>query len=169
MKQIVIPTDFSVRSLHIVQDIVKRNEGQKISIYVLHMVQISNDISELIFFKKSYLYNRVPVAFTEAIQMLRNRYASQLKLELHFIYGNHVKALNMAIESFAIGEIYSSGKHQYLSPFTNSVDMISMLPKCNIPVYKIGLKPAFETAEEANMLSSLFSDDSTFSKRKSAF
>ncbi len=166
MKHILIPTDFSVRSLHIVHDIVKRNEGQKITVYILHLVHIPNDISDLIFFKKSLLYNRVPVAFTEAMQMLRNKYASQLKLELHFSYGNHVKALNMAIESFGIEEIYSSGKHNYTLPFTNSADIISMLPKCNIPVYKMGLKSAIETEDEVNMLSSLFSDDITFSKSK---
>ena len=166
MIQILIPTDFSVRSLHIVHDIVKRNEGQRISIYVLHLVHIPNDISDLIFFRKSLLYNRVPVAFTEAMQMLRNKYASQLKLELHFSYGNHIKALNMTIESFGIDEIYSSGKHHYTLPLNNSVDIISMLPKCNIPVYKVGSKPAIETAEEANMLSSLFSDDTSFSRTK---
>ncbi len=100
MKNILVPTDLSVKSLSIIHEVVKRYRKESLRIHVIHMVHIPSDISELMFFRKSNLYERVPAAFTEAMQLLQNKYQSQIQMmNLEFYFGNYAGALNMVIEN----------------------------------------------------------------------
>ncbi len=69
MKNILVPTDLSLQSLSIIHEIMD-NEKEKVNIHLMHMVQHPSDITELLYKRKSHLYEQVSNSFTEAIPVL---------------------------------------------------------------------------------------------------
>ena len=134
MKNILVPTDFTLQSLSIIHEIVN-SEEEKVNIHLFHMVLPSNDLTELFFQRKSHLYGQVPDAFTEALQVLKNKYLKQIgSITIQFYYGNRVAVVNDIVESNNIDSIYLLVNHHYRLPLASSVDMVSLAKKCKLPV-----------------------------------
>lgn len=160
MQNILVPTDFSVQSLNIVHQIVRKHQTNRVRIYLIHMVQIPNDIMDLMFLKKSRLFQQVPDKFNEAVQLLRNKYQSQIAcLQLEFYYGNYADVLNRIIESRKIDEVCLPENYNYSLPLPQSVDMIPFFTRCKVPVNRLQPAGRVLVQGEADLLSSLFIED----------
>ena len=160
MKNILVPTDFSVQSLQLVHEIVKRHPQQKVSICLVHMVHIPTDITDLLFVKRHRLYDYVPAKFSQAIEMLKNKYASRIAgMALEFYYGSTATVLNSIIENRKIEEVFVFAGHAYALPLKQSVDMIRLLGKCKVAVNKIAPKVKTGLPGEAHLFSSLFGEE----------
>ncbi|MBE7172950.1 MAG: hypothetical protein INR73_20405 [Williamsia sp.] len=160
MKNILVPTDFSVQSLQLVHEIIKRNPQQKLSIYLVHLVQIPTDIADLLFARKRHLYEQVPGKFSQAVEMLKNKYASRINLMgLEFYYGNTPTVVNAIIENRNIDEVYVFADHLYNMPLKQSVDMTNLLNKCKVPVVQVQPKVRTNAPAEAHFFSSLFTEE----------
>ena len=157
MKRILVPTDFSVQSLQLVHEIVKRNPQQKVSIHLVHLVQIPADITELPFVKKSRLHDQVPYKFSQAVEMLKNKYASRIAwMGLEFYYGSTATVINNIIENRKIEEVFVFADHTYGLPLKGSVNMTGLLSRCKVPVCSIQPKVNTGVPGEAQLFSSLF-------------
>ncbi len=160
MKQVLVPTDLTVRSLNIVHDLVRRNNETWLNIHLVHMVRLSSDISELLFTRKNHLYGLVSNRFTDSLQMLKNRYRANINsIGLQFFYGNHGGALRNIADSLAIDEICYYSDYDYTQPFTHSVNMIPFVKKCGVPASGIEMRGRLFVNQGANLLSSLFEEE----------
>ena len=165
MKRILVPTDFTVQSLQLVHEIVKRNPQQQLSIHLVHLVQIPADITELLFVKKSRLHDQVPYKFSQAVEMLKNKYASCIAwMGIEFYYGSTATALNNIIENRKIQEVFVFAGHAYGKPLKGSVDAISLLNRCRVPVCSIQPKVGTGGPGEAQLFSSLFVEEQPVQK-----
>jgi hypothetical protein len=89
MKHILIPTDFTITSLKLINAAVEQYKGETLKIYLIHALEPDASISGLLFFKKrskaNFLYSD---SFLEACEMLRNKYCSALKdIQIEFYFG----------------------------------------------------------------------------------
>lgn len=160
MKNILVPTDFSVQSLQLVHEIVRKHPQQKVCICLVHMVHIPTDIADLLFVKRHRLHDHVPAKFSQAIEMLKNKYASRIEwMGLEFYYGSTATVLNGIIENRKIQEVFVFADHAYGLPLPQSVDMIRLLGKCKVAVNKIALKAKTGLPGEAHLFSSLFIEE----------
>lgn len=160
MKNILVPTDFSVQSLQLVHEIVRKHPQQKVSICLVHLVHIPTDITDLLFAKRNRLHDHVPARFNQAIEMLKNKYASRIAwMGLEFYYGSTATALNGIIENRNIEEVYVLADHAYGLPLPQSVGMIRLLGKCKVAVSKIEPKVKTGIPGEAHLFSSLFVEE----------
>lgn len=153
MINILVPTDFSIQSLDIVNDIVK-NQQETIRIYLLHMVEMPSDISELIFLRKKHLARQVPTEFTEAMQALKLKYGTKITdIELKLHYGSRTAVFNGIMDSLRIDEICILEDYTYKRPMEDSVDMMRMINRSEIPVYKIETRNKARRVGEARVIS----------------
>lgn len=104
MKTIAIPTDFTIESLNTVKGALNVLKDEKINLILVYSAYLSGSITDLLFLSKpKYLASLQDDKFTEACEILRNKYASQIKsiqVELfpgtsnsfftHFLAGNHI-------------------------------------------------------------------------------
>jgi hypothetical protein len=162
MKNILVPTDFSVQSLQLVHDIVKKNQPQPVSVYLVHMLHMPTDILDLLFVKKYQLYQQVPDSFNQATEMLKNKYLSRIKwMGVEFYYGSSASILNDIIENRKIHEVCVLDNYSYSLPLKRSVNMIPLVKRSKVPVSYLQLTGRQGVAGEANLLSSLFTEDLT--------
>lgn len=169
MKNILVPTDFSVQSLQLVHEIVKKNPQQKISIFLVHMIHVPGDATDLLFTKKHHLYAQVPHKFSQAIEMLKNKYASRIAwMGLEFYYGSTAGVLNDIIESRKIQEVFVFDDYTYGTPLKQSVNMIKLLGKCTAIINRVQPKAKTGVPGEANLFSSLFMEEQPVPQPKRA-
>ncbi|KAA5532367.1 hypothetical protein F0919_16375 [Taibaiella lutea] len=89
MKNILIPTDFTIKSLKLINAAVEQFKGEPLKIYLIHALEPDSSISGLLFFKKrskaNFMYSD---SFLDACEMLRNKYCSALKgIHIEFYFG----------------------------------------------------------------------------------
>ena len=138
MKNILVPTDLTQQSLDVVHQIVKKNKNQQVNIYLLHLVSIPTDLSDLLFLKKSKLYDLVPAAFFRSIQSLKDTYPKNINLlRFEFYYGDRSGILKSIVENLKIDEICVLNEYQYTLPLEQSVDMIPFIERCHVPVFSV--------------------------------
>lgn len=153
MINILVPTDFTLHSLEIVNEIVK-NQQEPVRIYLLHMVEMPSDISELIFLRKKHLSKYVPVEFTEAMHDLKTIHGSRIsEIELKLHYGSRAAVFNGIMDNLQIDEICILEDYTYKRPLEDSVDMMRMINRTEIPVYKIELRARAKRVGEARVIS----------------
>ncbi len=160
MKNILVPTDFSVQSLQLVHQIVKSNPRGQVRIYLVHMLKMPTDIMDLLFLKKHQLYQYVPDSFKQAIEMLKNKYPAQIEwMGVEFYYGSSVSILNDVLESRRIDEGCILRGYKYGLPLAQSVDMKPLLNRSKAIVLEIPVLGKVSQVGEANFLSALFTEE----------
>ena len=81
MKTVLIPTDFSIESLNTVKGALKQCEGENTNLILVYGVYLSDSITDLLFFSKpKYLSTLQSEKFTQACEILKNKY------DLIFVY-----------------------------------------------------------------------------------
>lgn len=156
MTNILVPTDFSFQSLEIVDQIV-RIQQKPVKIFLLHMVHLPTDISELLFLKKTNLQRHVPNEFSQAMHALKDKYPEQLSgIELKLHYGTHSAVFNGITDNLRIDEIYLLNDYSYTLPLPDSANMIRMINRSDIPVYRIASRKKQKNVAETNLLTSFF-------------
>lgn len=161
MKNIIIPTDFSVQSLSIVHNIIKDNAAEPVSIKALHMLHMPVDILDLMFLNKAKAYAQVPAFFNEALQALRNKYGRQLNINLEIIYGNNTRVLKNYFDNKPDARLYVLSDFSYNHGLKNSVNLKPMLAKCKLNIQHV-LQDVNTTIHQPNALSALLVSDRDF-------
>lgn len=89
MKNILIPTDFSLQSLKLIHAAVKKFNGQRLKIHLVHALETENSISDLLFFKKRLRANFLcSEKFVEACEVIKNKYESIISnIQIEFYFG----------------------------------------------------------------------------------
>lgn len=141
MKNVMLPTDFTVQSLWPVHNIVKEAGGEKICIQVVHVLGMPVDVTDLLMIKSSKPYHEIPMHFREAFELLCHKYKGVIeKMVVRFIYGNTSRVLNNHIASCKIDEVYLIDNHDYGLPFKNSISFAALMKGCcNVPVRRVAL------------------------------
>jgi hypothetical protein len=139
MKKILLPTDLTVQSLSPVHNIVRDAKDEKLVIRALHMLHLPTSITDLLFIKESKPYS-VPENFSEAFQMLRNKYQAQIEsITLEFVYCSTARYLNNYIEANHIDAVYMLGDYNYRETLQDSVKFANFINKCKVPLHKLPL------------------------------
>jgi hypothetical protein len=92
-------------------------------------------IIDLLFLQEKKPYNKLKPQFLEAIEMLKKKYSSVLNLlSFEFLWSNSRFFLRNYVEARNIGAIYLLEGHDYQPALPQSLDCISSLHKCRVPL-----------------------------------
>jgi hypothetical protein len=138
MKNILLPTDLTLASLYPIHEICRKHAGEPCNIYVVHTLHMPTGIADLLFIQQRKPYSLVTDQFSEALEMLRRKYAPALQLlSFEFLYSNTRLYLRHYMTSRGIGSIYLLEDHPYRHRLPQSTPLIPILRKCDTPVISV--------------------------------
>jgi hypothetical protein len=138
MKNILLPTDLTLASLYPIHEICRSQKGEPCNIYVIHTLHMPTGIADLLFIRQRKLYEMVPDQFSEALEMLRRKYAPTLQLlSFEFLWSSTRLYLRHYMAARGIGSIYLLEDHPYRLRFPQSTPLVPVLHKCNTPVIEV--------------------------------
>jgi len=107
VKKIVIPTDFSVKSLNLVVDVIKKYPSSLLDIVLVHGYETSNSISDLLFFSKGKVLEKLQTSeFKKSCKLIQNTYQSRINsFKIDLITGDCRRYFNNYIEINAVDEV----------------------------------------------------------------
>jgi hypothetical protein len=139
MKNILLPTDLTLASLYPIHEICRKHAGQPCNIYVVHTLHMPTGIADLLFIQQRKPYEMLSDQFSEALEMLRRKYAPGLQLlSFEFLWSNTRLYLRHYMESRSISSIYLLEDHPYRQRLPQSTPLLPVLHKCNTPVVHVG-------------------------------
>ena len=89
MRNVLIPTDFTVHSLDLVVAVVEKYKDEELNITLLHALAMPDSIMDLILLSRNNdRYKLISKEFRNACTILKNRYASSIRdINVRFMHG----------------------------------------------------------------------------------
>lgn len=138
-KTVVIPTDFTVKSLNLVKSALNANEECSLEIILLHGMHQPDSISELLFFEKRETIRKMESAeFQSACQLLQNKYGSRIEsLSADLFMGFNQSAFENYIEGNRVEEIYAFSDYTFQPRHKRSFDLMPFIEKASINLMRV--------------------------------
>ncbi|MBD8490864.1 hypothetical protein IFO69_19080 [Echinicola sp. CAU 1574] len=158
-KTILIPTDFSVKSLNIVKSALSINDDCELEILLVHGIYLPDSMTDLLLFSKKKLLQDLETAeFRASCQMIASKYESRLlELSLDIFSGYNQSAFENYLEANQIDEIYAPTDHAFKPRHKNSFDMMPFIHRSTTNLVKVKRMEVGENfRQERNELSGLF-------------
>lgn len=159
MRTILIPTDFKVDSLMAVKKTLHVNNDETVKIILFHCVYLSDSITDLLMFSKGKLINSLSTkAFTDACEIIRNKFSQNLhSLSVDVFTGNTAAAFDNFLDGCDADIICFIENYTYTKAAKNSVDPMYFIERTNLPALKMTVELPNSTLSQ-NQLSALFSE-----------
>jgi hypothetical protein len=132
-KTILLPTDFTIRSLNLLRHALYSYKETSLNIVMVTGVTLPESISDLLFFSKREFFKKMSDAeFTEACDIIRKKYASNINsLRFEIFTGVTQAAFRNFLEGNDIEEIYiPQNKLNYPE---RCFDPIPFMQRSNLP------------------------------------
>lgn len=157
MNKILIPTDFSVESLNVLKYVLEHHPDKKIHILLVHVAQLPDAITELLFFRKNVLMKSlISEPFYEAKAILTNKFYSKIHaIETDLYFGITHFALKNYIEAQGITEAYLPKNQIFKKSDSKSLNLIAQIKKVTSKITEVEMEP-IETNYIQDSVASLF-------------
>lgn len=129
MKTVLVPTDFKLGSINIIDALVQNQRNETLNIIFVHAFKLSDSITDMLMLsRRSRDYENISDEFYQQLDLVKAKYANQIAaIGLEYFYGSTVAAFKNFIEAF-------------------DVDCIAYLNGYNFtPINKYSIDPKFLT------------------------
>jgi len=106
MKTVLIPTDFNLKSLSILNSLIQQ-KTEKMNIIFLHAFKLSDSITDMLMLsRRSRDYENVSDEFYNTINEFKGKYPDQVNcIGIEYFYGSTVAAFKNFLEAFDVDYI----------------------------------------------------------------
>ena len=141
MKNILIPTDFSIKSLKLVSIVAEHFPNKELNIILVHALEPDSSISGMLMLSKRLKVNTLcSDEFRDACEVLRNKYASTIvKIKIEFYFGTSRFYRNNYLNARQIDLIVFPTDYVLAAPSKHSVDMGKLFSNSGYPVLRHNL------------------------------
>lgn len=139
LKTILVPTDFSVKSLNIIKKVVATlSPEQRIKIILGHGFIQDMGITDLLFFRKhKTVQNLTSDVFNAACKILMNKYEDVIEdIQVELFTGHNQGAFELYLEGNKVDELYLVQNYPYQYG-KSSFDIIPFIKKSSKPLQSI--------------------------------
>ncbi|HVI47216.1 MAG TPA: hypothetical protein VM802_20225 [Chitinophaga sp.] len=153
MKNILIPTDFSIRSLGYVHSVIAMHPHEQVNIIFMHALEMPDSLFDLITFTRNSRHiDLITADFKDGYEIIRNKYSSAIKqLKVEFFHGNTRMAFRNFLLAQNIDVIMLPEDHDYNAPSARSYNPEKLIRKCKYPFVNIQLLKSRPMAEKATI------------------
>lgn len=157
-KTILIPTDFTIESLHLVKQLMQADDTSRYKILFLHGIFRSDSITDLLFYSESkVIRSLVTKDFSEACTILKNKYGSRIVSDRIVLFsGTTQSAFQNFLEANSVDEIRVPKTYTFKNTGKQSFDPMSYIRNSGFPIIEVAWKQ-YENVPEKNLLAELFS------------
>jgi hypothetical protein len=142
MKHVLIPTDFSIRSLRVIHGVIEKFSDEKITIVMMHALRMPTSITDLMMLaRRSAHHDLITDDYKDACEIIRNKYASNIKLlKTEFLFGNTSAVFRNFLQYQNIDVIAYADKEEFRQAGKDSYNPAALIKKSKYPVYQVPLK-----------------------------
>lgn len=140
-KTVLIPTDFSIASLNIVKNYLNEQPAHvRLNIILLHGLHQTDSITGLLFYSKTrLLQDLVSGEFSEGCDVLKNKYASQIRSMRKDVFSGFTQAaFNHYVEAKRVDEACIPILYNPKFKNKNSFDLMPYIKASSLRVENIG-------------------------------
>ncbi len=131
MKNILIPTDFSVRSLEMVKAAVHAEINEPMNILLVHFFKMSDNIQELMMLSRRMKdYEHISEEFRKVCAELEKNYPARINsIKVECFYGSTVAVFKNFLFGNAISLIAYDQYYRFNKVTKNSIDPLRIIEK----------------------------------------
>ncbi|MBT0606816.1 hypothetical protein [Aequorivita echinoideorum] len=147
-KKILIPTDFSVKSLNLVKQAIETSREEKVDIVLLQGAYLPSSITEMLFFSKRKLVKSFQSEeFNEACKMLKNKYDSRINsFCVDVITSKNNAYFQEYLLANGIDEIVVPNEDSLNFKGKNSFSPLPLFTKCKVKLNHLECSSVYEKA-----------------------
>lgn len=153
-KIILVPTDFTIESLHVVKSLLsKAREDDVYDIILLHGVRLTDSITELLFFSKATVLESLSnCEFDEACLVIKNKFASQINsIRKDIFIGSTQAAFNSYVEANRVDKVYISTGYELQLSSRKSFDILPYIRKSGLMIDQVDWKVESRMPEKGKL------------------
>ncbi|KQM64612.1 hypothetical protein ASE74_11365 [Pedobacter sp. Leaf216] len=104
MKTVLIPTDFRLESIKIIDALVQHQKNETLNIIFVHAFKLSDSITDMLMLsRRSRDYENVSDEFYQQLSQVKAKYSPQINaICIEYFYGSTVAAFKNFIEAFDV-------------------------------------------------------------------
>ncbi len=156
---ILIPTDFTVQSLNLLKEAMLKTKHEKVRVILVHGVNLSDSITDLLFFSKSKLIKKLETKeFKDSCLFMQNRFSSKLaSIYVDIFTGVTQSAFEQYLAGNKIDEAYIPSQTTFNSKNSSSFDIVPYIQNSDLKTHVIDIENEKEsTWKEMDQLATLF-------------
>lgn len=144
MKNILIPTDFSINSLDCVPSLCAQFEGQELTICFIHLFKLSDSINELLLLgRRNKEYEHVSDSFYSECEKLKKQHPEIQSIKIDFFYGSTLGQFKNYLAANEIDSILHPADCSISKLNKTSIDPSILTDRCDTPLLRAQkIKPA---------------------------
>lgn len=156
MKNILIPTDFSVRSLGYVHTVIEQHRDEPVNIIYMHAMRMPDSLFELMTFARLNRHHRLMTTdFKDACEIIRNKYFSAIgSFQVEFFHGDTKAAFRNFLLARNIDVIALPVETNYHLPCSDSYNPMDLIRRSGYPLMTVKL-PARTTVAARSTIADL--------------
>ncbi|WP_316821576.1 hypothetical protein [Pedobacter gandavensis] len=141
MKTVLVPTDFNVESLKIIDSLVLTNKPEMLNIIFMHAFKLSDSITDMLMLsRRSRDYEMLSDEFCEKMNTYRAKYPKDIQMmRVEYFYGSTVAAFRNFIDGMnADGIAYPKG-YDFNPIHKSSIDPRLLTKRCGAEVIELDI------------------------------
>jgi len=144
---ILIQTDFREESLILIKTAIQNNPGTKLNIVLVHGIELTDSITELLFFSKHKILEKVSnPAFQKGLDEIKSLFAASINsLRVELFTGFNQAAFNNFLEANNVTQIFLSNGYTFKSSYKQSRDLSGYINKSVQKKVEISLSSASQS------------------------
>lgn len=142
MKTVLVPTDFNVESLKIIDALVLTSKPEKVGIIFMHAFKLSDSITDLLMLsRRSRDYEKVSDEFYVGMDFYKQKYPNDIKfIGIEYFYGGTVAAFKNFIEGLNTDFIAYPKDYNFNPIHKASIDPASLIKRCGCKAIAVDIK-----------------------------
>lgn len=134
IKKVLIPTDFTVKSLNVLLELLKQDSSSRYEVVLAHGYDIPNSIPELLFYSEHKIISKLQSEeFRESCKLIENSYQSRLiSIRFGILTGNNKRYVRNYLAANDITLLALSKEYKMKFKSKNSFDLKSYLKTSKI-------------------------------------
>ncbi|MDR7132129.1 hypothetical protein J2X69_004496 [Algoriphagus sp. 4150] len=161
-KTILIPTDFTVKSLNLAKISLQKalENNEKLTLILIHGYWMPSSISDLLFYSKSKLLDKLETPdFKASCKLLMGKYEQVIeKMTIDIFSGTNQNAFDNYLEANNIQEVYLSKNYKFKFKSSNSFDLTPYFSKSKLNTIEVNWEAIPSVSQESSQdeLAALF-------------
>jgi hypothetical protein len=153
MKNILIPTDFTVHSLDTIVATVEKYKAGQLHILLMHGLSMPDSITELMLFARNNdRYKLITKEFEDACKIIKNRYASVIQsITLRFMHGGTRHVFRNFLLANQIDLIVYPADYTLQKACESSIDVSGLLKYARCNIDRVNVRRSEDNVQRINM------------------
>lgn len=147
MKTVLVPTDFNIESLKIIDSLVLTNKPENIGIIFMHAFKLSDSITDMLMLsRRSRDYQNVSDEFYAQMDAYKQQYPNHIKfIGIEYFYGSSVVAFRNFIDGVNADYIAYPKGYNFTPLNKFSIDPNLLTKRCGCKVVELDVQELSKT------------------------